>query len=89
MKYMHRDIDKYVLFSHWNACLFRLFQCGVVIWPALHTDFPSLAKVQFDAQIFRNKNRQRVAAHANLSAIFGTTADSCPRGEALTISFDL
>lgn len=87
IKYMHWDIDKYMLFSHWNTCLFRLFQFGVVIWPALHVEFPSLAKLKFNAQIFRNKNRQRVAAHANLSAIFDTTADSCPIGKALAVSF--
>lgn len=57
------------------------------MWPALHVEFPSLAKLKFNAQIFRNKNRQCVAAHANLSAIFGTTADSCPIGKALAVSF--
>ena len=33
----------------------KLFQFGVVIWTALHVEFPRLAKVQFNAQRFRNK----------------------------------
>lgn len=76
-------------FSHWNTCFFRLFQFGVVIWLALHVEFPSLAKVQFNAPtgIQKQINKQTVAAHANSSAIFSTTADSCPIGEALMVSF--